>query len=222
MISDYLVYQPTGFSETIFKERYAFTDDETWDQACTRVAEQMALAEMPEKMGCYSKKFWDILVRNLFIPGGRILYHAGRNQPQMLNCFVLGEELDSKEGWGGLAKEMIITSMTGGGCGIDFSDVRPSGELINGQKGVAPGPLGLAELIDNCAEPVRGGGQRRVALMFSLDLTHPDILDFLDAKLEKGKLTHANISVRSKITSDFIKAVKTDGEIQLSWKGQYK
>lgn len=138
------------------------------------------------------------------------------------NCFVLSNQLDSKEGWGNISKEMIITSMTGGGCGIDFSDVRPRGATITGQKGEAPGPVALMELIDLNAKPVRAGGQRRVALMFSLDLDHPDIIEFLDAKLEKGKLTHANVSVRSKKTKEFIKAVKDDADWELSWKGKYK
>lgn len=216
------VFKPSGFSETIFRERYAFTPEETWEEACNRVANQMAKAEVPEKQKHYEKKFQDILQKNYFVPGGRIWYNSGRNNPQLLNCFVLSNELDSKEGWGNIAKEMIVTSMTGGGCGIDFTDVRPKGSPIFGQKGECPGPVSLMELIDNCAEPVKSGGQRRVALMFSLDLQHPDIEDFLDAKLKKGKLSHANISVRCNNTKDFIKAVKTDGEIELSWKGKFK
>ena len=118
-------FEPTGFSETIFRERYAITKDETWDECCTRVAKQMALAEIPDKMKFYEDKFKDVLVNNLFVPGGRIWYNSGRNNPQLLNCFKLRADLDSKEGWGELAKEMIITSMTGGGCGINFSDIRP-------------------------------------------------------------------------------------------------
>lgn len=216
------MFKPTGFSETIFKQRYAFTEEETWDQACLRVARQMALAELPEKQKHYEDKFNELLVNNYFVPGGRIWYNSGRNNPQLLNCFVLGNELDSKEGWGNISREMIITSMTGGGCGIDFSDVRPRGATITGQKGECPGPVALMELIDLNARPVRAGGQRRVALMFSLDLDHPDILEFLDAKLTKGKLTHANVSVRSKRTTEFLQAVKSDGPWELSWKGKYK
>jgi ribonucleoside-diphosphate reductase alpha chain len=134
----------------------------------------------------------------------------------------LNNELDSKEGWGGITKEMIITSMTGGGCGIDFSDVRPKGSKIGDQKGDCPGPVALMKLVNGCAEPVRAGGQRRVALMFSLDLNHPDIMDFLDAKLTKGELTFANVSVRCHDSTAFKKAVENDGEYELSWKGQYK
>lgn len=212
----------SGFSEKIFKERYAFTPEETWEEACKRVASQMAKAESSDKVKAYEEKFENILVKNYFVPGGRIWYNSGRNNAQLLNCFVLTNDLDSKEGWGNIAKEMIVTSMTGGGCGIDFSDVRPNGAPIFGQKGECPGPVPLMELIDNCSKPVKAGGQRRVALMFSLDLHHPDIEEFLDAKLTKGKLTHANVSVRSNNTKEFIKAVKNDEEIELSWKGKFK
>lgn len=215
-------FVPTGFSHTIFRDRYAFTETETWEEACARVAQQMALAENPDKQQLYKDKFNAILSANLFVPGGRIWYNSGRNNPQLLNCFVLDPNKDSKEGWGKSSYNMIVTSMTGGGCGDDFSDVRPRGAVIAGQKGVAPGAVELMRLIDNCADPVRNGGQRRVALMFSLDLDHPDIEEFLSAKLTKGELTHANVSVRSKYTKEFIKAVKNDGDWELSWKGKYK
>jgi ribonucleoside-diphosphate reductase alpha chain len=216
------MYQPEGFALTIFKDRYALTEEETWAEACQRIANQLALAEIPEKQKKYAEAFNDVLVKNQFVPGGRIWYNSGRNNPQLLNCFVLTNQLDSKEGWGNITKEMIITSMKGGGCGIDFSDVRPRGALITSQRGECPGPVELMKLVNNCAAPIKAGGQRRVALMFSLDLDHPDIEEFLDAKLVKGELTSANVSVRSKRTSDFIKAVKNDEEWELSWKGKYK
>lgn len=216
------MFRPEGFSDQIFKSRYAFTEEETWEDACRRVARQAALAESPDKQKFYEEKFNEVLVGNEFVPGGRIWYNSGRHNPQLLNCFVLGNQLDSKEGWGNISKEMIVTSMTGGGCGIDFSDVRPRGAPITGQKGECPGPVALMELIDYNAKPVRAGGQRRVALMFSLDLDHPDVMEFLDAKLEKGRLTHANVSVRSKRTSEFLRAVKKDGDFELQWKGKFK
>lgn len=216
------MYKPEGYPLTIFKDRYAFTPEETWEQACIRVSRQMSLAEQPDKQKIYEEKFFNVLSDNYFVPGGRIWYNSGRNNPQLLNCFVLNPNKDSKEGWGNSAKDMVITSMAGGGCGDDFSDVRPRGAAISGQKGESPGPVELMKLIDGCAKPVRAGGQRRVALMFSLDSDHPDIEEFLDAKLEKGQLTHANVSVRSKRTKDFIKAVEKDLDWELSWKGKYK
>lgn len=216
------LFIPEGFSLKIFKDRYAFTEDETWEEACLRVATQMARAESPDKQKMYTEKFDAILRANMFVPGGRIWYNSGRTNPQLLNCFVLDPAKDSREGWGKSAHNMITTSMTGGGCGDDFSDVRPRGSSISDQKGVAPGAVELMRLLDACAKPVKNGGQRRVALMFSLDLDHPDIEEFLSAKLTKGELTHANVSVRSKHTKEFIKAVKADADWELSWKGKYR
>lgn len=216
------MYSPEGFSNDIFKSRYAFTESETWPEACLRVASQMAMAEQPAKVDFYRERFRSILEKNLFVPGGRIWYNSGRINPQLLNCFVLRNDLDSKEGWGELSKEMIITSMTGGGCGTDFSDVRPEGASITNQRGECPGPVSLMELVNNNGNPVRAGGSRRVALMFSIDLDHPDVEKFIDAKLAQGKLQLANISVRCKNISGFIKAVKEDLDWELSWKGKYK
>lgn len=216
------MFNPKDFSLEIFKSRYAFTEEETWSDFAKRVARQVAKAELPEKQKEYEDKFYELVVSNQFVPGGRICYNSGRNNAQLLNCFVLGKDLDSKEGWGNIAREMIVTSMTGGGCGVDFSDVRPRGAKIGDQKGDCPGPVSLMKLVNGCAEPVRAGGQRRVALMFSLDLHHPDILEFLDAKLEKGELTYANVSVRCHDVNGFKKLVETDGDFELHWKGQYK
>lgn len=216
------MYQPEGFALSIFKDRYALTEEETWEQACLRIANQLALAETPDKQKKYLEIFNENLVNNYFVPGGRIWYNSGRNNPQLLNCFVLTNQLDSKNGWGEIAKQMIVTSMQGGGCGIEFSDVRPRGALITSQRGECPGPVELMKLVNNCASPIKAGGLRRVALMFSLDLDHPDIEEFLDAKLVNGELTYANISVRSKKTKEFINAVKNDLNWELSWKGQYK
>lgn len=215
-------FKPEGFSEEIFKLRYAFTESESWDEACERVATQMSKAESPDKQVYYKDKFREVLESNLFVPGGRIWYNSGRVNPQLLNCFVLDHDLDSKEGWGNISREMIITSMTGGGCGIDFSEVRPNGASINQQRGECPGPISLMELVNNNGTPVRAGGSRRVALMFSIDIDHPDVEAFIDAKLAEGKLQLANVSIRSKRTLEFIEAIKNDGDWELGWKGLYK
>ena len=215
-------FVPEGFSNEIFKSRYAFTENESWEEACERVSRQMAMAEAPENVEKYKNKFKEALENNLFVPGGRIWYNSGRPDPQLLNCFVLGNDLDSKEGWGNVSKEMIITSMTGGGCGIDYSEIRPKDSAINSHRGTCPGPISAMKLVNNNGEPVRSGGHRRVALMFSLDSDHPDVEDFIDTKLTKGELQLANVSIRSKKTAEFINAVKNDLDWELSWKNKYK
>lgn len=215
-----LPFSLSGYSLTIFKARYAFTPEESWEQAARRLAKQMAMAEKPELQTKYEDSFYDVLVANYFVPGGRIWYNSGRPSPQLLNCFVLGNELDSKEGWGQISYEMIVTSMTGGGCGIDFSPVRYNGAEIAGHRGFCPGPVSLMKLVNGNGFPIRAGGTRRVALMFSLDLDHPDVEEFLDAKLEKGELQLANVSVRVKNLTKFVDCVKNDLDWELRWKGK--
>jgi ribonucleoside-diphosphate reductase alpha chain len=216
------MFKPVGFSEVIFKDRYGFTSEESWTQACRRVAKQAAIAEKPLKVEVYEDKFYDDLVNNYFVPGGRIWYNSGRPNPQLLNCFVLNEDLDSKEGWGRLLYENVVTGMTGGGCGQDFSEIRPNGAEINGHRGVCPGPLGLMRGVNAGSHMVRAGGGRRAANMFSVDSTHPDVLEIIDAKLVKGELDMANVSIRFKNVTGFVKAVIEDGSWELSWKGKYK
>lgn len=222
LVVDLEDYSPQDYSKEIFQDRYAFTEQETWPEACLRVAKQMAAAETSEKNKKYEDRFYEAIVKNLFVPGGRIWANSGRPNPQLLNCFVLENQLDSKEGWANISYEMILTSMTGGGCGIDFSDVRPRGASISTQKGPCPGSVELMKLINGNGEPVRAGGSRRAALMFSLDLDHPDLEEFLNAKLNKEELNLANVSVRSKYTTKFIEAVKNNADWELSWKGRYK
>ena len=82
-------FQPEGFSLDIFKNRYALTEEESWESACLRVATQMAMPEKPERIEKYKERFNNILVNNYFVPGGRIWYNSGRPDPQLLNCFVL-------------------------------------------------------------------------------------------------------------------------------------
>lgn len=216
------MFLPSGYSLKIFQDRYAFDENETWPDACKRLARQMSIPEVPDKQRHYFEKFYEILVDNTFVPGGRIWYNSGRLNPSLLNCFVMRNELDSKLGWSGLASDIITTSMSGGGCGVDFSDVRPSDSPITGHRGTCPGPVSLMKLINGLAEPIRAGGSRRVAMMFSLNLEHPDIISFLNSKLQAGELSFANISVISDKTKQFIKAVQNEDEWELSWNNRFK
>ena len=216
------MYEPQGYSAQIFRERYAFTETETWSEACRRVAQQVAKAEVPDKVNRYTDEFYKILVENLFVCGGRIWYGSGHKEPNLLNCFALGKHIDSKEGWGKITSDTIITSMSGGGCGCNLSDIRPNGAEIGVHRGKCPGPLRVANILNGSGDEVRSGGGRRAAFMFALSLAHPDINDFLNAKLVQGRWNNANISVLSYDTTKFIDAVKKNSGWELSWKGRYK
>ena len=81
-------YNPKGFALQIFQDRYAIHAEETFQQACERVARTIAYAEMGTKRDEYFARFLDILQTNRFSPGGRIWRGAGRPRGQLLNCFV--------------------------------------------------------------------------------------------------------------------------------------
>lgn len=189
-----MAFEPQGLGRTIFDERYARFDGETWEQACERVADHVARAETDDKFKRYREAFTEELVEGRFMPGGRIWYGSGRPKAQLLNCFVI-PTADSREGWGKTLSDTLVVSGLGGGVGINASVVRPRGAAIHGTGGTATGAVSFMELIDGIGHVIRGGGGRRMALMLALDLSHPDLPEFLDAKLDLGRLTNANVSV---------------------------
>ena len=188
-------YKPSGFALQIFQDRYALDGNETFEKACRRVAKFMADVEEGKKREKYFQQFFDILNQNRFSAGGRIWRGAGRPKAQMLSCFVLDDDVDSREGWGETLKNILIISGTGGGVGINFSKVRPRGTAIRGTGGESTGSVSLMKMIDAMCGELRTGGNRRAALMFSLNWNHPDIPEFLSVKLDTKKLSNANISV---------------------------
>ena len=209
------------FAERIYKLRYAFDENESWEAACQRVAAHVSKAEEPNKQTKFEEEFYEELSQGRFMPGGRIWYGAGRNKAQLINCFVLPSE-DSREGWGDLLRNNLIISGTGGGVGINFSPVRPRGTLIAGTGGEATGSVSLMNIVNGVCEEIKAGGGRRSALMFCLNSDHPDILEFLNAKLDLGKINNANISIvfMNESPADFFEKVKTDGDHHLMWKGK--
>lgn len=187
-------YTPSGFALEIFQSRHAAHQNETWEEACNRVAQHVANAEEGESRNTWRVKFNQVLSDNLLMPGGRIWYGAGRARGQMLNCFVIGTS-DSREGWGRTVSDSIVISGTGGGVGLNASPVRPRGSAIRGTGGTSTGSVSLMEIINSAGEVIKAGGGRRTALMLALGLSHGDIVEFLDKKLDLKQLNNANVSV---------------------------
>ena len=212
-------FQLDDLGEDVFRRSYAYDKDETWIGASLRVARHVAEAEENGKRIKWTERFYNELVTNRFMPGGRIWYSAGRNKAQSLNCFVIPVS-DSREGWGQMLKESIIISGTGGGVGINFSPIRPNGSEIKGTGGYATGPVSLMRMDDGVGLELVAGGGRRMAKMSALDIDHPDVLEFLNSKLEDGKLSTTNISVVINFDpKEFVELVRNDGDIELSWNG---
>jgi ribonucleoside-diphosphate reductase alpha chain len=214
-------FEPQGLGATIFKDRYARGPEETWLEACKRVADHVAQAEENGKVKKYSERFYEQLASNRFNPGGRIWYGAGRPKAQLLNCFVV-PAADSREGWGKTTSDVIVISGLMGGVGINVSPIRPRGYTIKGTGGVATGSVSLMQLINGVGNVIVGGGGRRMALMLCLDINHPDLEEFLNVKLDQNELNNANISVvipPEMSTDEFINKVRNNDEIALSFNG---
>jgi ribonucleoside-diphosphate reductase alpha chain len=187
-------YEPSGFALQIFQSRHAAHPGETWAEGCDRVALHVSNAEQGEDRNAWRTRFRDVLLANFIMPGGRIWYGSGRARGNLLNCFVVPTS-DSREGWGKTTYDTIVISGTGGGVGVNFSPTRPRGSAVRGTGGVATGAVSEMTMVNSVGEVIKSGGGRRVALMFCLSLSHGDVVEFLDEKLDKGKLNNANVSV---------------------------
>lgn len=219
-----MTYKPEGLAETIFKERYTIYPEETWDEASHRLATHVSSAEQDGEKQRYAESFYEEIVTNRFMPGGRIWYGAGRNRAQLLNCFVV-PTADSREGWGKTIHDVIVVSGMGGGVGINCSPIRPRGSRIGGTGGIATGAVSLMEMINGVGDVLVSGGGRRMALMLDLNISHPDMPEFIDAKLNKGKLNNANVSViiDKKINSEtFVNSVRKGADFDLMFGGTSK
>jgi ribonucleoside-diphosphate reductase alpha chain len=217
------IYQPKGLSETIFKERYTIHSNESWQEASQRLATHVASTEENGNKERYAEKFYEEIVTNRFMPGGRIWYGSGRPRAQLLNCFVVPTS-DSREGWGKTIHDVIVVSGMGGGVGINCSPIRPRGSRIGGTGGVATGAVSLMEMINAVGDVLVAGGGRRLALMLDLNMTHPDMPEFIDAKLNKNKLNNANVSViidKKMNTEAFVKKVRNGENFDLAFSGSH-
>lgn len=218
------VYQPAkGLPNDIFIDRYTIHPEESWSNASLRLANHIAGAESGERREEVSGQFYEEIVSNRFMPGGRIWYGSGRPRAQILNCFAL-EAKDSREGWGKVLSDTIVISGMGGGVGINCSAVRPRGSKIQGTGGIATGAVSLMNMINGVGDELMSGGARRMALMLDLNITHPDMPEFIDAKLSKERLKNANVSIilDKHVDAEMLqKKVANNEDIDLMWGGQH-
>ena len=143
------------------------------------------------------------------VPQGGPMAGIGNNFQiaSLSNCFVIGSN-QTADSYGGIMKideEQVQLMKRRGGVGHDLSHIRPKGTPVKNSALTSTGIVPFMERYSNSTREVAQDG-RRGALMLSISIKHPDVEDFIDAKLEQGKVTGANVSV--KITDDFMQAVK--------------
>ena len=195
--------------QEIFEARYAYPGETKWSERAKVIAKTIASAERDEDKEKVEKSFYDAVGSGDFIPGGRIIYGSGRNRGNhnLLNCYVIIPE-DTVDSIGKTVQDMYRISCAGGGVGFNVSKIRPRGDHIGSVKNSAPGAVSVLQMINEVGEHVRAGKNRRTALMGILNITHPDLMEFLHVKLDQGELNNFNISVA--ITDRFLEAVELE------------
>lgn len=169
---------------------------ETPAQLFERVAAAIAQAEgsfggSPSE---WTERFHALLVARDFVPNSPTLMNAGTALGQLSACFVLPVE-DTMESIFEAVKQMALVQRTGGGTGFSFSRLRPRGDIVASTGGEASGPVSFMKIFDCATENIKQGGKRRGANMGALAVEHPDILEFIAAKLDGRTLANFNTSV---------------------------
>ena len=186
----------------------------TPDDMHRRIARELARIEKkyPSPMG--EQEIFDLIMDFKYIvPQGSPMAGIGNNYQigSLSNCFVIGNDGQS-DSYGGIMKvdeEQVQLMKRRGGVGHDLSHIRPKNSIVKNSALTSTGIVPFMERYSNSTREVAQEG-RRGALMLSISIKHPDAEHFIDAKLETGKVTGANISV--KITDDFMQAVIDDAE----------
>ena len=183
-----------------------------------RVARALADVEKPDKREHWYERFVWALQRGA-IPAGRIMSNAGaqahKPATSTINCTVSGTIGDSMNNILNKVHEAGLTLKAGCGIGYEFSTLRPKGAYVSGAGAYTSGPLSFMDIYDRMCFTVSSAGGRRGAQMGTFDVGHPDVLDFIRAKREDGRLRQFNLSLL--ITDEFMAAVEEDRAWQLGF-----
>jgi len=150
-----------------------------------------------KKLDSYADKiteYFDIMVAQDFLPNSPTMMNAGGRLGQLSACFVLGMN-DGMEEIMKSTSDAALIFKSGGGVGINYSDLREEGDIVASTSGVASGPVSFMNIINTVTEVVKQGGKRRGANMGIIEAWHPDVEKFITNKTEPGVLENFNVSV---------------------------
>lgn len=210
---------------SVWKAKYAQDTDETPDDMHWRMAKQFARIEKTHQkrekedkhLSEYGKDRSELSANEIYqlfknfkyiIPQGSIMSQLGADSIGSLsNCFVIGQPEDSYGGIFLKDQEQAQLMKRRGGVGQDISTLRPEGTLTSNAAKSSTGAVSFMHRFSNTTNEVAQNG-RRGALMLSMDIRHPDILEFIKIKRDLKNVTGANISI--KLNDDFMLAVERD------------
>jgi ribonucleoside-diphosphate reductase alpha chain len=212
-------------SEDIWQRKYQLKNkqgdpvDLCLEDTLTRVARALADIETtPKKQQHWYEKFLWALKQGA-VPAGRIISNAGAQQykpaTSTINCTVSGKIHDSMDDILQKVHEAGMTLKSGAGIGYEFSTLRPNDAFVSGSGALTSGPLSFMDIYDKVCFTISSAGGRRGAQMATFDVGHPDVLDFIRAKREDGRLRQFNLSLL--ITSEFMEAVKNNASWPLAF-----
>jgi len=212
-------------SADIWDKKYRLKDkagnpvDETTQDTLERIATALSGVEQTEQLRehWYERFVWAL--DNGALPAGRIISNAGaqayKPATSTINCTVSGTISDSMNDILNKNHEAGMTLKAGCGIGYEFSTLRPKGAYVSGAGAYTSGPLSFMDIFDKMCFTVSSAGGRRGAQMATFDVSHPDVMEFIRAKREDGRLRQFNLSLL--ITAEFIEAVKNDTDWHLSF-----
>lgn len=215
-------FQPTSMdiwdSKYRLKAKNGQLIDQSMDDTYQRVARALSDVEpAAQREHWYERFLWAL--RHGAIPAGRITSNAGalshKPATSTINCTVSGTILDSMDDILHKTHEAGLTLKAGCGIGYEFSTLRPKGAYVTGAGAYTSGPLSFMDIYDKMCFTVSSAGGRRGAQMATFDVGHPDVIEFIRAKREDGRLRQFNLSLL--ITDEFMAAVKQDSDWVLAF-----
>ena len=150
-----------------------------------------------KKLEVYSERiteYFEMMTAQNFLPNSPTMMNAGGRLGQLSACFVLGMN-DGMEEIMKSTSDAALIFKSGGGVGINYSDLREEGAIVASTSGVASGPVSFMNIINTVTEVVKQGGKRRGANMGIIEAWHPDVEKFITNKTEPGVLENFNVSV---------------------------